>query len=66
MTGIPSFSAADVELLADSVRKTLAHLREASERLGGRDAQIIEAGQRYSILLEKLQAISGASPSVQT
>ena len=59
MTGIPSFSAADVQLLADSVRKTLEHLREANERLGGNDAQMVEAGQRYSILLEKLQAISG-------
>ena len=61
MTGIPSFSASDVELLADSVRKTLEHLRDANERLGGNDPQIIEAGQRYSILLEKLQAISGYS-----
>lgn len=63
MAGIPSFSAADVQLLAESVRKTLEHLRDANERLGGKDAQIIETGQRYSILLEKLQAISGRPPS---
>ena len=66
MTGIPSFSAADVELLADSVRKTLEHLRDANERVGGNDDQIIEAGQRYSVLLEKLQAMSGHSPFPQT
>ena len=59
MTSIPSFSAAEVRLLAESVRKTLEHLRDANERLGGGDPQIIEAGQRYSILLEKLEAISG-------
>ncbi len=59
VTGIPSFSAAEVRLLADSVRKTLEHLRDANERIGGSDPQIIETGQRYSILLEKLQAISG-------
>ncbi|MDQ2844480.1 MAG: hypothetical protein M3Y72_26225 [Acidobacteriota bacterium] len=66
MIGIPSFSAADVQLLAESVRKTLEHLRDANERLGGSDAQIIEAGQRYSVLLEKLQAISGHSPLTQS
>jgi hypothetical protein len=61
MTGIPSFSAADVQLLAASVRKTLEHLRDANEQLGGNDPQMVEAGQRYSILLEKLEAISGHS-----
>lgn len=65
MTAIPSFSAADVQLLADSVRTTLEHLRGANERLGGNDPQMIEAGQRYSILLEKLQAISGHSSPEQ-
>lgn len=62
MASIPSFTDAEVRLLADSVRRTLEHLREANERLGGNDAQIIETGQRYSILLEKLRAVSGASP----
>ncbi len=51
MAGIPSFSVAEVELLVASVRKTLEHLREANERLGGGDAQMIETGQRYSVLL---------------
>jgi hypothetical protein len=59
VTDIPSFSVAEVRLLADSVRKTLEHFRDANERLGGSDPQNIEAGQRYSILLEKLQAVSG-------
>ncbi len=53
-------------MLADSVRNTLEHLRAANERLGGSDAQIIETGQRYSILLEKLQAISGLPATAQT
>jgi hypothetical protein len=39
MTDKPSFSAGDVELLADSVRKTLEHLRDANERLGGNDGR---------------------------
>jgi hypothetical protein len=42
MTDMPSLSTGDLELLADSVRKTLEHLRDANERLGGNDAQIIE------------------------
>jgi len=66
VTGIPSFSAADVELLANSVRRTLEDLRDANERFGRNDTQIIEDGQRYSVLLEKLQAISGHSPSTQS
>lgn len=66
MAGIPSFSAAEVQLLADSVRTTLEHLREANERLGGNDAPIIEAGQRYSIILEKLLAVSDRPPSTRT
>jgi hypothetical protein len=66
MTGIPSFSASDVELLVNSVRKTLEHLRDANERLGGNDAQMIEAGQRYAVLLEKLQAISDHSPPTKS
>ena len=55
---IPSFSAGEVELLASAVQSTLEHLREANERLGGRDAQMLETGLRYAILLEKLQAVS--------
>jgi hypothetical protein len=66
MTGIPSFSVAEVELLVASVRKTLEHLREANERLGGGDAQMIETGQRYSVLLEKLQTVSDRSAPTQS
>lgn len=58
MAAIPSFTAGEVELLVSAVQKTLQHLREANERLGGNDPQMIEAGQRYAILLEKLQAVS--------
>ncbi len=60
MTSIPSFTAGEVELLVSAVQKTLEHLREANERLCGNDAQIIETGQRYGVLLEKLQAVTSA------
>jgi hypothetical protein len=58
MAVIPSFTTGEVELLVSAVQKTLEHLREANERLGGNDAQMIEAGQRYAVVLEKLRAVS--------
>lgn len=63
MISLPSFDADEVKLLASAVQKTLEHLREANERLGGKDAQLIETGGRYAILLQKLQAIT--KPSVR-
>jgi hypothetical protein len=60
MKTIPSFDAAEVELLVSSVQKTLEHLREANERLGGDDAELMEAGRRYAVLLQKLQAVTNA------
>jgi hypothetical protein len=43
--GQPSFDAGEVELLVSAVQKTLEHLREANERLGGNDAELMEAGR---------------------
>lgn len=61
MAPTPSFNTGEVDLLVAAVRETLEHLREANERLGGNDAELIEAGRRYAILLEKLQVISNRS-----
>ena len=61
MAPTPSFNAGEVELLVAAVQKSLEHLREANERLGGNDAELIETGRRYAILLEKLQVISNYS-----
>jgi hypothetical protein len=47
-----------VELLVSAVRKALEHLRDANERLGGNDRQTIETGQRYAIILEKLEQVA--------
>ena len=58
MISIPTFDAGEVELLESAVQKTLEHLREANERLGGNDAQLLETGRRYAVLLQKLQAVA--------
>ncbi|HEX4168522.1 MAG TPA: hypothetical protein VHZ55_23920 [Bryobacteraceae bacterium] len=58
MISLPSFDADEVELLASAVEKTLEHLREANERLGGNDAELMQTGRRYAILLQKLQAVT--------
>jgi hypothetical protein len=60
MKSIPSFDAAEVELLVSAVQKTLEHLREANERMGGNDGELIEAGRRYAVLLQKLEAVTNA------
>jgi hypothetical protein len=41
-----------------AVQKTLEHLRAANEKLGGNDAELMEAGRRYAILLQKLQVVA--------
>ncbi len=58
MTPLPSFDAGEVELLVSAIEKTLDHLREANERLGGNDAEMIETGRRYAVILQKLQAVA--------
>ena len=58
MTPMPSFDTEEVDLLASSMQKTLEHLRAANERLGGDDPEMLEAGRRYAILLQKLQAVA--------
>lgn len=58
---LPSFAPDDVALLVSAVEQSLRLLREANERNGGNDAELIEYGRRYSILLEKLTAVLGQS-----
>jgi hypothetical protein len=58
MISLPSFDADEVELLASAVEKTLEHLREANERIGGNDAELMQMRQRYAILLQKLHAVT--------
>jgi uncharacterized protein YigA (DUF484 family) len=58
MRPIPSFDAGEVELLVSAVQKTLERLREANERLGGNDAELMEAGGRYAVLFQKLQPVT--------
>jgi hypothetical protein len=60
ISGIPSFEPDEVALLVSSVQKTLEHLREANERAGGNDTELIDYGRRYSILLQKLEAVANS------
>ncbi len=58
LSGLPSFEPDEVALLVSAVEKTLEHLREANERVGGNDAELLAYGRRYSVLLQKLQAVT--------
>jgi len=57
-TPLPAFQADEVELLVSAVEKALQHLKEASERLGGSDPELLEFGRRYAVLLQKLKAVA--------
>ena len=62
MVPIPSFDAGEVQLLISAVQDALRDLKNANEKLGGNDPDMIEAGRRYAVVLQKLQAItSGAA-----
>jgi hypothetical protein len=58
ISGIPSFEPDEVALLVSAVQKTLEHLREANERAGGNDMELIEYGRRYAVLLQKLEMVT--------
>ena len=57
---IPSFEREEVALLVSAVEKALEHLRQANERVGGNDPELIEYGRRYAIILQKLNAVANA------
>ena len=58
ISGIPSFQPDEVALLVSAVEKALERLREANERSGGNDTELLDYGRRYAILLEKLEAVA--------
>jgi hypothetical protein len=57
---IPSFEREEVALLVSAVEKALEHLRQANERMGGNDAELLEYGRRYAVILQKLNTVANA------
>lgn len=57
---MPEFTEADVALLISAVTQALQHLHDANERQGG-DQEFMNYGRRYSLLLDKLNAIGRRS-----
>jgi hypothetical protein len=57
MSEFPAFDEHEVALLISAVERSLAHLREANEQVGGNDPELLDYGRRYSRVLEKLQAV---------
>ena len=60
---LPSFENDEVALLISAVEKSLERLYKANERVGGNDAELIEYGRRYSVILQKLQAVIHSQPA---
>jgi hypothetical protein len=58
ISGIPSFERDQAALLVSAVQTTLEYLREANQRAGGNDNELIEYGRRYAVLLQKLEAVA--------
>jgi hypothetical protein len=58
MASLPSFSTSDVGLMIGAIEQALERLRRANEDVGGNDPELLEYGRRYSVLLEKLQAVA--------
>jgi len=56
---LPAFEKADVALLISAVEKALADLRNANERVGGNDEELLDYGRRYALILQKLNAVIG-------
>ncbi len=57
---IPSFEREEVALLVSAVEKALEHLRQANERVGGNDPELLEYGRRYAVILQKLHTVANA------
>lgn len=56
---LPSFEREEVALLVSAVEQALEHLRQANERVGGNDPELLQYGRRYAVLLQKLNAVTG-------
>jgi hypothetical protein len=55
---LPQFDMEEVDLLIAAVQKALEHLKVANEARGGADAEFLEFGRRYSVILQKLESVS--------
>jgi hypothetical protein len=55
---MPSFEREEVALLVSAVEKALEHLRQANERIGGHDPELLEYGRRYAVILQKLNVVA--------
>jgi hypothetical protein len=60
---LSTFEDDEVALLISAVEKSLERLYKANERVGGNDAELIEYGRRYSVILQKLQAALRSQPA---
>jgi hypothetical protein len=60
---LSTFEDDEVALLISAVEKSLERLYKANERVGGNDAELIEYGRRYSVILQKLQAVLRSQPA---
>jgi len=58
MAALPTFERSDVALLISAIEQALERLYRANEDVGGNDAELLEYGRRYSVLLEKLRAVA--------
>jgi hypothetical protein len=60
---LPNFEDDEVALLISAVEKALERLYAANERVGGNDAEMLEYGRRYAVILQKLQSVLQSSPN---
>ena len=54
---LPSFTPGEVALLISAVQEALERLQQANERVGGNDAELLEYGRQYALVLQKLETI---------
>ncbi len=55
---LPSFEPDEVGLLISAVQEALERLRQANERVNGTDAELLQFGRRYALILQKLELIA--------
>lgn len=58
---LPQFEIEEVALLVSAVEKALDRLKRANEARGGNDAEFLEYGRRYAVILQKLQSVLDGS-----
>ena len=55
---LPTFELDEVALLVSAVEQSLEHLRQANERVGGNDGELLNYGRRYALILQKLNTVA--------